>query len=112
MVSGLLNTSRQVGGSLALAVLTTVASRASHHSGQNLNAVAHGYSTAFLSSAALLCARPPSPGLCGPAAERWPRKIAGVGLVDTKQTTVRRSWVRPPARVHPCCGGGSRSSGC
>ncbi len=66
MVSGLLNTSRQVGGSLALAVLTTVASRASHHAGQNLHALTHGYSTAFLLSGVLLLAAAAVAGLCVP----------------------------------------------
>ncbi len=56
MVSGLLNTSRQAGGSLALAVLATVASQTSHGAGQGLHALAHGYRTAFLLSAALLLA--------------------------------------------------------
>jgi EmrB/QacA subfamily drug resistance transporter len=56
MVSGLLNTSRQVGGSLALAVLTTVASRVTSHAGQGLGALADGYRTAFLISGLLLLA--------------------------------------------------------
>lgn len=56
MVSGLLNTSQQVGGSLALAALATVASRASSHSGQGLEALANGYHAAFLLSGLLLLA--------------------------------------------------------
>ena len=56
MVSGLLNASRQMGGSVALAVLATVASQASNDAGQGLDALADGYRTAFLVSGALLLA--------------------------------------------------------
>jgi predicted MFS family arabinose efflux permease len=52
MVSGLLNTSRQAGGSLALAVLVSIASRAEH--GRGVEGLAHGYRTAFEIVAALL----------------------------------------------------------
>ncbi len=52
MVSGLLNSSRQLGGSLALAVLATVASRAGD--GGGLHALAHGYHAAFVLSGVLL----------------------------------------------------------
>jgi MFS family permease len=54
MVSGLLNASRQIGGSLALAVLGTVAGQAGDHAGQGLDALADGYDKAFLVSGALL----------------------------------------------------------
>ena len=54
MVSGLLNTSRQAGGSLALAVLATVATRTSNDAGHGLDALADGYRSAFLLSGALL----------------------------------------------------------
>jgi EmrB/QacA subfamily drug resistance transporter len=55
MVSGLLNTSRQTGGSLALAALATVASRAgSDAAGGGLVALADGYRAAFLVSGAVL----------------------------------------------------------
>jgi EmrB/QacA subfamily drug resistance transporter len=53
MVSGLLNTSRQAGGGVALAVLATVASRAGSH---GAHALADGYRAAFLLSGALLLA--------------------------------------------------------
>ncbi len=56
MVSGLLNTSRQAGGSLALAALATVATRAGSDAGHGLDALADGYRTAFLLSGALLLA--------------------------------------------------------
>ncbi len=56
MVSGLLNTSRQVGGSVALAVLATVASQASDDAGHGVTALADGYRTAFLLSGVLLLA--------------------------------------------------------
>jgi EmrB/QacA subfamily drug resistance transporter len=56
MVSGLLNTSRQVGGSLALAALATLAGGAGHDAGQGLHALADGYRTAFLLSGGLLLA--------------------------------------------------------
>jgi EmrB/QacA subfamily drug resistance transporter len=56
MVSGLLNASRQIGGSVALAVLATVASQASGDPGAGLDALADGYDTAFLVSGALLLA--------------------------------------------------------
>ena len=54
MVSGLLNSSRQLAGSIALAALATVASQASHAAGVGLDALADGYRTAFLVTGALL----------------------------------------------------------
>jgi EmrB/QacA subfamily drug resistance transporter len=54
MVSGLLNTSRQAGGSIALAVLATVASRTGGSLPDGVHALAHGYRTAFLLSGGLL----------------------------------------------------------
>jgi EmrB/QacA subfamily drug resistance transporter len=56
MVSGLLNASRQIGGSVGLAVLATVASQAGSDRGQRLEALADGYDKAFLVSGALLLA--------------------------------------------------------
>jgi EmrB/QacA subfamily drug resistance transporter len=56
MVSGLLNTSRQAGGGIALAVLATVASHAGSNSAEGVDALADGYRTAFLLSGALLLA--------------------------------------------------------
>jgi EmrB/QacA subfamily drug resistance transporter len=56
MVSGLLNTSRQAGGGVALAVLATVASQAGSRAGVAAHALADGYRTAFLLSGALLLA--------------------------------------------------------
>jgi EmrB/QacA subfamily drug resistance transporter len=56
MVSGLLNTSRQAGGGIALAVLATVASQAGSGAGVEAHALADGYRTAFLLSGALLLA--------------------------------------------------------
>lgn len=52
MISGVLNTSRQAGGSLALAVLVSVAGRAGRSGG--VDGLAHGYRVAFLSVAASL----------------------------------------------------------
>ncbi|GAA0459241.1 MFS transporter [Paractinoplanes deccanensis] len=53
LVSGLLNAGRQIGGSLSLAVLTTVALAAAEHSGATslAGARAAGYSRAFLVTA-------------------------------------------------------------
>ena len=56
MVSGLLNATRQMGGSVALAVLATVASQAGNDAGQGLGALADGYRTAFVVTGALLLA--------------------------------------------------------
>ncbi|MDN5761607.1 MAG: MFS transporter [Microlunatus sp.] len=53
MVSGLLTTSRQVGGGVALAALASVASQ---HAGQGVHALADGYHTAFLLQCLLLFA--------------------------------------------------------
>ena len=55
--AGLLNTSRQLGGAIGLAVLTTVAAtattRAAHH-GTYLVALVHGYHVAFVADAAIM----------------------------------------------------------
>lgn len=55
--SGLLNTSRQIGGAVGLAVLVNIASsvtsHASHHSGR-LDALVQGYRVAFLVNAGLM----------------------------------------------------------
>jgi EmrB/QacA subfamily drug resistance transporter len=56
MVSGLLNTSRQAGGGIALAVLATIASRVGSNAGAGVDALADGYRTAFLLSGVLLLA--------------------------------------------------------
>ena len=54
MVSGLLNTSRHVGGGLVLAILATAASHASRGAGTGLDALAGGYRTAFVLTGVLL----------------------------------------------------------
>jgi EmrB/QacA subfamily drug resistance transporter len=55
--AGLLNSSRQLGGAIGLAVLSTVAasatSRAAHHAGY-VAALVHGYHVAFLGAAAVM----------------------------------------------------------
>lgn len=55
MASGLLNSSRQVGGSLGLAVLVTVAAQVSGDSNRPADLVS-GYATAFWAAAGLLAA--------------------------------------------------------
>lgn len=55
--AGLLNTSRQVGGAIGLAVLTTVAATATTHATHHatyLAALVHGYHVAFLADAAVM----------------------------------------------------------
>ncbi|MGC4112243.1 MAG: MFS transporter [Nocardioides sp.] len=55
MVSGLLNTSRQAGGSVALALLVTMATRVTARSSPSgLHALAQGYRVAFVLDAVLL----------------------------------------------------------
>ncbi len=57
--AGLLNTSRQLGGAVGLAVLTTVAATATTHAVHHstyLAALVHGYRVAFLVSAAVMLA--------------------------------------------------------
>lgn len=56
MVSGLLNSSRQAGGGVALAALASVATHVSENSGDHANLLADGYHIAFLLCAALLLA--------------------------------------------------------
>jgi MFS family permease len=54
LASGLVNTGRQVGGAVGLAVLVTVAASVAHGSGHSPAAgVVHGYRTAFVISAAV-----------------------------------------------------------
>ncbi|MGN5636404.1 MFS transporter, partial [Streptomyces sp. AC154] len=55
MASGLLNSARQVGGSLGLAVLVTVAAQVSGDSGRRADLVS-GYASAFWAAAGLLAA--------------------------------------------------------
>jgi hypothetical protein len=56
--SGLLNTSRQLGGAIGLAVLTTVAATATSHTAHSSYraAVVHGYHIAFLVNAGVIVA--------------------------------------------------------
>jgi EmrB/QacA subfamily drug resistance transporter len=57
VAAGLLNTSRQLGGAIGLAVLTTVAATATTQAARHatpLAALVHGYHVAFLSSAAVM----------------------------------------------------------
>jgi Na+/melibiose symporter-like transporter len=61
VASALVNTMQQVGGSLGVALLSTISASASSsyargHGGFSANAVVHGYTTAFSISAALLAA--------------------------------------------------------
>ena len=54
VASGLVNTARQVGGAIGLAILVTVAASDAHHSGLSAAAgVVHGYRTVFVITAAV-----------------------------------------------------------
>jgi hypothetical protein len=87
MASGLLNSSRQIGGSVGLAALVTVAASATASSGgaPGRAALATGYATVFAAAAALLLAaaltalvllpgRPAVPTVAGPAPDPEPRR--------------------------------------
>jgi EmrB/QacA subfamily drug resistance transporter len=66
MVSGLLNTSRQAGGGIALAVLAAIAGRVGSNAGHGVHALADGYRMAFLLSGVLLLAAAAVALLCVP----------------------------------------------
>ncbi|NJP48245.1 MFS transporter [Actinacidiphila epipremni] len=84
LVSGLLNTSRQCGGSIGLAVLSTVAVATSHGSGQGdtPQAIVHGYDRAFQVTALLVLAAAVLAALFTPGAR--PR---GAGTAGGRSTT-------------------------
>lgn len=69
LVSGLLNTSRQCGGSIGLAALSTVAVTATGGSGKgsSLASVVHGYDRAFQVTALLVLAAAVLAALCTPS---------------------------------------------
>jgi len=109
MVSGLLNASRQTGGSLALAVLTTVATGSSVHAGDGPHALAHGYRMAFLVSSALLVAaatiaRSRVPGGSGPASGRASRHGSLTGRLTGHARAAAQRLLGPMSR----CRGVSR----
>ncbi|MFD5000485.1 hypothetical protein [Streptomyces buecherae] len=98
MASGLLNSFRQIGGSLGLAVVVTVAARATDRAhGSAAERLTSGYATAFTASAGLLLAaalvaatllrgrgrgKAPAPGLPGaPAGTTATATGAGAGTV-------------------------------
>jgi EmrB/QacA subfamily drug resistance transporter len=105
MVSGLLNASRQTGGSLALAVLTTIATRSSDHAGHGAHALAHGYRMAFLVSSALLLAaaaiaRSRVPRESGPPPRRTRRGSLTGRLTPRARAGAPRPLAEVPQAVH------------
>ncbi|MGK8522545.1 MFS transporter [Nocardia asteroides] len=82
MASGLLNSSRQLGGALGLAVLTTVAATVTGGD-RSAEALSDGYSTAFLLGGALIAVGTVIAGLLIPraAVQQKPEAAAGAKLL-------------------------------